>query len=46
MTTQTTSVTANRTVSIVLMLLFWAYVLIPLAWGVLNTAKKAMALFQ
>lgn len=46
MSTQTTSVTANRAVSIVLMLLFWTYVLIPLAWGVFNTCKKAMALFQ
>jgi len=29
----------------VLLVLFWAYVLIPLAWGVFQTFKKAMALF-
>ncbi|HWT29002.1 MAG TPA: hypothetical protein VN084_05785 [Methylophilaceae bacterium] len=28
-----------------LLVLFWAYVLIPLAWGVFETMKKAMALF-
>ncbi len=30
----------------VLLVLFWAYVLIPLGWGVFETLKKAMALFQ
>jgi hypothetical protein len=29
-----------------LLVLFWAYVLIPLGWGVFQTFKKAMALFQ
>jgi hypothetical protein len=29
----------------VLLILFWAYVLIPLGWGVFQTFKKAMALF-
>jgi hypothetical protein len=29
----------------VLLVLFWAYVLIPLAWGVYQTFKKALALF-
>ena len=29
----------------VLLVLFWAYVLIPLGWGVFQTFKKAMALF-
>jgi hypothetical protein len=29
----------------VLLVLFWAYVLIPLGWGVYQTFKKAMALF-
>ncbi len=28
-----------------LLVLFWAYVLIPLSWGVFQTLKKAMALF-
>lgn len=31
---------------IVLLILFWAYVLIPLGWGVLETFKKALILFQ
>ncbi|CAN7368925.1 oxalate:formate antiporter [Trinickia sp. LjRoot230] len=26
--------------------LFWAYVLIPLAWGVVNTLRQAMKLFR
>lgn len=30
----------------VLLVLFWAYVLIPLGWGVLETFKKALILFQ
>lgn len=29
----------------VLLVLFWAYVLIPMGWGVYETLKKAMALF-
>ncbi|SPB15513.1 oxalate/formate antiporter [Caballeronia novacaledonica] len=29
-----------------LLLLFWAYVLIPLAWGVTNTLTQAIKLFQ
>ncbi len=29
-----------------LLVLFWAYVLVPLAWGVYQTFKKASALFQ
>lgn len=29
----------------VLLVLFWAYVLIPLGWGVYQTFKKALALF-
>jgi hypothetical protein len=29
-----------------LVLLFWLYVGIPLAWGVLSTFKQAMALFK
>lgn len=31
---------------LVLLVLFWAYVLIPLGWGVFQTFKKALALFQ
>lgn len=30
----------------VLLVLFWAYVLIPLGWGVFQTFKKTMALFS
>lgn len=30
----------------VLLVLFWAYVLIPLGWGVFQTFKKALALFH
>lgn len=30
----------------VMMVIFWAYVLIPLAWGVINTLTKAMGLFK
>lgn len=30
----------------ILLVLFWAYVLIPLGWGVFQTFKKALALFQ
>lgn len=30
----------------VLLLLFWAYVLIPLGWGVYQTFRKALALFS
>ena len=29
-----------------LLVLFWAYVTIPLGWGVYQTFKKATALFQ
>lgn len=29
----------------VLLVVFWAYVLIPLAWGVYSTAQKALMLF-
>lgn len=30
----------------VLLILFWAYVLVPLAWGVYETFRKALALFH
>lgn len=29
-----------------IVMLFWAYVIIPLAWGVSSTMQKAMALFH
>ncbi|KXU82029.1 oxalate:formate antiporter [Caballeronia megalochromosomata] len=29
-----------------LLVLFWAYVLIPLAWGVTNTLTQAIKLFR
>jgi hypothetical protein len=29
-----------------LLVLFWVYVLIPLAWGVTNTLTQAVKLFQ
>jgi hypothetical protein len=31
--------------STVKLILFWAYVLIPLTWGVVNTLTQAMKLF-
>ena len=36
----------KKSSSPVLMIVFWLYVLIPLAWGVSNTISKAMALFR
>jgi hypothetical protein len=30
----------------IVVILFWAYVIIPLAWGVSSTMQKAMALFH
>lgn len=38
-----TSTTTNK--QQVWVILFWAYVGIPLAWGIFETLKKAMALF-
>ena len=29
-----------------LVVVFWTYVSVPLAWGVYSTFRKAMALFQ
>ena len=37
---------SKKSSSPVLMIVFWLYVLIPLAWGVSNTISKAMALFR
>lgn len=31
----------NNTSTVVLLVVFWLYVLIPLAWGVWSTLKKA-----
>lgn len=43
----TKSETATRSgLTVVLVVAFWSYVSIPLAWGVMNTVRKAMALFQ
>lgn len=39
-TTQTTRKTSAATLFV-----FWAYVLIPLTWGVVNTLTQAMKLF-
>ncbi|MDO9422460.1 MAG: oxalate:formate antiporter [Herminiimonas sp.] len=30
----------------VIAIVFWAYVIIPLAWGLSSTIQKAMALFN
>jgi hypothetical protein len=30
----------------VLLVLFWSYVLLPLAWGVKSTVEKALLLFR
>ncbi|WP_116136329.1 MFS transporter small subunit [Trinickia diaoshuihuensis] len=35
----------TRQTSSARLILFWAYVLIPLAWGVVNTLRQAMKLF-
>ena len=35
----------NGRTSITSLVVFWAYVLIPLAWGVVNTLTQAMKLF-
>lgn len=40
-----TSISTKQT-SPVLIVLFWAYVTIPLIWGVWSTLQKAMALFH
>ncbi|MGZ4959431.1 MAG: MFS transporter small subunit [Methylomonas sp.] len=37
---------SNRSTSPMLLLLFWLYVSIPLAWGVWSTVRKALALFS
>ncbi|HVW51298.1 MULTISPECIES: oxalate:formate antiporter [unclassified Trinickia] len=34
-----------RRTSAVSLAVFWAYVLIPLTWGVVNTLRQAMKLF-
>jgi hypothetical protein len=35
-----------QTTSPVKLVVFWLYVLIPLAWGVVNTLMQAMKLFS
>jgi hypothetical protein len=35
-----------RPTSKLLIVLFWLYALIPLTWGVVNTLKEALKLFQ
>lgn len=35
-----------RQTSTVRLIVFWAYVLIPLTWGVVNTLTQAMKLFS
>ncbi|TWH76778.1 hypothetical protein LX59_00823 [Azomonas agilis] len=42
----TTTSTSGDNSQKVLAILFWAYVSIPLAWGIFQTLKKAMALFS
>ncbi|ASW02715.1 MFS transporter small subunit [Paraburkholderia aromaticivorans] len=37
--------TANQT-SKVKLAVFWLYVMLPLAWGVVNTLSQAMKLFR
>lgn len=36
----------SRKTSPFTILVFWAFVLIPLAWGILQTLEKAAALFK
>jgi hypothetical protein len=35
----------TRQTSAASLIVFWAYVLVPLAWGVVNTLKQAVKLF-
>ena len=35
----------SRHTSAASLVVFWAYVLIPLTWGVINTLRQAMKLF-
>ncbi|MGR8979826.1 MAG: MFS transporter small subunit [Gammaproteobacteria bacterium] len=37
---------AAKPTPLILLLLFWLYVAIPLAWGVWSTLQKAFALFN
>gem|GEM_PF-558585 len=37
---------SNRLTDLLLLLLFWLYVSIPLAWGIGSTLQKALALFS
>lgn len=37
--------TAAAPASRIRLAVFWAYVLIPLAWGVVNTLRQALKLF-
>ncbi|PTB17618.1 oxalate:formate antiporter [Trinickia symbiotica] len=37
--------TAAHRTNRVAIVVFWAYVLIPLAWGVVNTLRQALKLF-
>ena len=37
---------SNRLSSLLLLLLFWLYVSLPLAWGVWSTIQKSLALFK
>jgi hypothetical protein len=37
---------ATRQTSPASLIVFWAYVLIPLTWGVVNTLTQAMKLFS
>ncbi|GLU34729.1 oxalate:formate antiporter [Trinickia caryophylli] len=43
MTDHSTAVRPTRPIQLVV---FWAYVLIPLAWGVINTLRQALKLFS
>jgi hypothetical protein len=35
----------NARTSALSLIVFWAYVLVPLTWGVVNTLRQAMKLF-
>jgi hypothetical protein len=37
--------TAAHPTNRIAIVVFWAYVLIPLAWGVVNTLRQALKLF-
>jgi hypothetical protein len=44
--TEMSTIQTSRPTSTIKLAVFWLYVLIPLAWGVVNTLLQAMKLFN